>query len=428
LWISTNRGLTKFNPVTEKFRNYGTHDGLQSNEFNSGASCKCSNGEMIFGGINGFNIFHPGNVKDNPHIPPVVLTGFQKFNRDVRLDTPLSEIKNLTFSHRDDVFSFEFAALDYSYPEKNSYAYMMEGFEENWNYAGNRRFVTYTNLDPGNYVFRVKGANSDGVWNEAGVSLNITVVPPFWRTWWFALLNTVLIGFIIFVVITRIKTRERKKAEMDRKISDLKIAALSSQMKPHFVFNTINSIQYLISCNNQKAALDYLSKFSRLLRLSLENSRKSNITITDEIKFLELYLQLEKFRSDDKFDYKIELGAGVKTNSMEIPVMCIQPFVENAIVHGFRHKEGRGLITIQFESDHNHIICKIADDGVGIKNTTSRQKKSHNSMGMKITRERLSILNSAAAENDGVEVVDLSSVNPEMSGTRVTLRMPVYYI
>jgi serine phosphatase RsbU (regulator of sigma subunit)/ligand-binding sensor domain-containing protein len=196
LWLSTNNGLSEFNPHAKAFRNYNADDGLQSNEFNQGASFKNKNGEMFFGGINGFNRFYPEKVKNNPHAPPIVLTAFKKFDKLVKLDTSIAEIKRIKLSYRDNFFSFAFAALDYTNPEKNQYAYKLEGFDEDWIYCGTRRYASYTNLDGGTYVFRVKGANSDGVWNERGIALHVIVTPPFWKTWWFVSLSTLLLAFL----------------------------------------------------------------------------------------------------------------------------------------------------------------------------------------------------------------------------------------
>jgi len=208
LWMSTNKGLAKFNPVTHAFKNYYVNDGLQDNEFNSCAYFKSANGELFFGGINGFNAFYPEDIQGNPHVPPVALTGFQIFNKPVSftapdspLKTPISEATELTLAYDQKVFSFEFAALDFTDPSKNQYAYKMENFDNDWRVAGTSRTATYTNLNPGDYVFRVKGSNNDGVWNEEGVALNITITPPWWRTWWayaFSMLAAAaaLVGFI----------------------------------------------------------------------------------------------------------------------------------------------------------------------------------------------------------------------------------------
>jgi hypothetical protein len=183
LWTSTNKGLSKFDPRAETFHNHDVRDGLQDNEFNVGAHFASPSGELFFGGIRGFNAFHPEQVTGNPHVPPVVITIFGKFNQVVRRDLEPGE--HIALTYRDNLVSFEFAALDYTAPDKNHYAYMLEGQEESWVGAGTRRHVDYTNLRVGDYVFRVKGSNNDGVWNEDGAVVTLTVTPPFWETWWF---------------------------------------------------------------------------------------------------------------------------------------------------------------------------------------------------------------------------------------------------
>ncbi len=207
LWISTNGGLSKFNKETHKIRNYDVKDGLQSNEFLVGSFCKASDGEMFFGGINGFNAFYPEKIKDNPNRPPIVITGFQIFNKDVDLDTSISEKNLIKLDYSQNVFSFDFVALDYIFPEKNQYAYKMEGFDDEWVEYGTRRYVSYTNLPHGEYTFRVKGSNNDGVWNEEGTSIQLIITPPFWKTniFYIALFFT-----IVSLIYLYIKLRERK--------------------------------------------------------------------------------------------------------------------------------------------------------------------------------------------------------------------------
>jgi signal transduction histidine kinase/ligand-binding sensor domain-containing protein/DNA-binding response OmpR family regulator len=191
LWLSTNKGLSRFNPQSETFRNYDVFDGLQSNEFNTGAYFRSESGELFFGGIQGLNYFYPDEIKDNPHEPPVVLTSLKigdemiyfKSNPDL-LEASVSESDKLTFSYRDDVITFGFVALDYSAPEKNEYAYKLDGFNNDWISSGNLTSATYTNLPHGEYTFRVKGSNNDGVWNEDGLALAVIVTSPWWQTWW----------------------------------------------------------------------------------------------------------------------------------------------------------------------------------------------------------------------------------------------------
>ncbi|MCP5102967.1 MAG: histidine kinase, partial [bacterium] len=185
LWLSTNKGLSRFDPRQKSFKNFDVKDGLQADEFNTGADYKNpASGEMFFGGINGLNSFFPDQAKDNAYIPPVVITAFKKFNRPVVLDKAISETGEIRVPQADNFISFEFAALNYRNPAKNRYAYKLEGFDKDWIQSGTRRYASYTNLGGGTYTFRVKGSNDDGVWNNTGASVKVFIIPPFWKTTW----------------------------------------------------------------------------------------------------------------------------------------------------------------------------------------------------------------------------------------------------
>ena len=211
LWLKTLKGVSKFDPRTGTFRNYDASDGVNINPGWGKASYKNKKGEMLFGGTNGFVRFYPDSVKDNPHVPPIVITAFKVFDKPVPLDTAISEKKVLELSYRDDVFSFEFVALNYTSPEKNQYAYKLEGFDKDWIYCGTRRYASYTNLDGGTYVFKVKGSNNDGVWNEAGTSIFVIITPPFWKTWWFRTISFLTIAISIGGTIRYIETTKLRR-------------------------------------------------------------------------------------------------------------------------------------------------------------------------------------------------------------------------
>ncbi|MBN1885595.1 MAG: SpoIIE family protein phosphatase [Candidatus Krumholzibacteriota bacterium] len=216
LWLSTNSGICRFDPRTGMSAAYTVEDGLQSNEFNGGSFFRSSSGEMFFGGINGFNSFFPADIVDNTHVPPVVITSFRKLNREVVLDRPIASIPELVISHRDYVFSFEFAALDYSAPSKNRYTYRMEGLEDEWiDTDASRRFATFTTLSPGRYVFHVKGSNNDGVWNEEGVAITVRVTPPYWRTAWFRILVVTTLLAVMALLYRRRLRNVRMAGELD---------------------------------------------------------------------------------------------------------------------------------------------------------------------------------------------------------------------
>ncbi len=218
LWLSTNSGVCKFNPDSVTFKNYTMSDGLQGDQFNRWSYLKLSSGELLFGGTNGFNIFNPEDITDNQFIPPVYITDFKLFNKDVPIGESEILTKSISFTdeiildYSQNIISFEFTALNYRQTEKNQYKYILEGFHDDWVDAGTERKVNFTNLDPGDYIFRVKGSNNNGIWNDEGVSLSIIVVPPFWRTGWFISLMVLIVisGIYGYLRYQRIHARKRQ--------------------------------------------------------------------------------------------------------------------------------------------------------------------------------------------------------------------------
>ncbi|MFQ6114949.1 MAG: SpoIIE family protein phosphatase, partial [bacterium] len=220
LWLSTNAGICKFNPKSNTFHTYDVDDGLQSREFNGQAYFKSQSGEMFFGGIQGFNAFYPDSVKHNPFVPQIALTDFKLFSESVPIggNSPLkkhiSETTEIRLAYWQNDISFEFVALHFSRPENNRYAYMLENYDEEWRAAGTQRTATYTNLDPGEYVFQVKGSNNDGVWNEKGTSIKVIITSPFWETWWFRGLAALFMVGLAFTFYRRRLKNVRMKAEL----------------------------------------------------------------------------------------------------------------------------------------------------------------------------------------------------------------------
>lgn len=238
IWVSTNKGISRFNKELEHFRNFDKKDGFQGSKFNKGAFAKLNNGHLVFGGVEGFDLFHPDSIKDNVYIPPVVISDIKIFNKSVMdedidesfkyLRKSLNSNSDIILSHKERVFTIEFAALYYSFPEKNQFKYKLKGFDENWvKTSAENRLATYTNLNPGKYKFKVKASNSDGIWNETGTSINLIILPPWWATWWFRSIIIVLIAFII-ITIYRLRTSQLKK---NQKILEQKIKERTKELQ-----------------------------------------------------------------------------------------------------------------------------------------------------------------------------------------------------
>jgi signal transduction histidine kinase/ligand-binding sensor domain-containing protein/CheY-like chemotaxis protein len=239
LWLSTNKGLCHFNLDTKACKNYYASDGLQSNEFNRYAYLKAKNGELYFGGVNGFNFFNPDEITGRTNVPQISFTDFRLFNKSVSLSDsaspvhkPLDYLEEIVLKPKQNVFTLQFAALDFNASEKNQFRYKMAGFDEEWISSGSQREATYTNLNPGTYVFHVQGANSEGIWNEKGKSIRIVVLPPWWRTWWATTLAVILLIAGIFLFI-HLRTKEllRQQRSLEEKVVLRTVELTESQRK-----------------------------------------------------------------------------------------------------------------------------------------------------------------------------------------------------
>lgn len=298
VWISTSEGLSKYNPVENKFKNYDISDGLQGREFERHVSYKTNDGHLIFGGANGFNYFFPSDIKDNPVVPKVALTELKIFNKPVKIgdeDSPMNEYighaKELVFNYKQSTISLGFVALNYTSPEKNQYAYMLEGYEKEWNNVGPNRTATYTNLSAGDYVFKVKASNNDGVWNEQPATIRIKVLPPPWKTWWAYGFYLLCLGMLFYILLKYFNARREFRLQLQiSRIEKEKIEELN-RIKLQFFTNI--SHEFKTPLTLILASIKQL----RNTKVSEETEQVYGYLYRNAVRLLNLINQLMEFRS-----------------------------------------------------------------------------------------------------------------------------------
>ena len=318
-----------------------------------------------------------------------------------------------------------FAGISFNDSEQLQYKYQLTGIDKDWVYT-NSAFSQYTTLPPGEYMFSVYSMNKHGLWSNQPATIYFNITPPFWSTWLFYALGFFITGSVIFIIaflrIRTIKRREKQNSKITRQIARLELQALRAQMNPHFIFNTLSSIQYFITEHNTEEAIRYLSKFAKLMRQIMGNSSLQVIPVKDEIDALKLYLELESLRFKDKFDYEINVSETIDQNFDEIPAMLIQPYVENAILHGILHKPSKGHIAITLTKNATHICCAVKDNGIGrdkAREINKNKFKDHESAGMNITKHRLQILNASRKSTLSVAINDMKDEHNNALGTEI---------
>jgi ligand-binding sensor domain-containing protein len=440
MWMSTNNGISAFNIKTGHFRNFDASCNLQSNEFNQGAFFKGKSGRFYFGGIEGMNSFVPEQVKLNTYQPPVIINAFSTpGNLIMPVEENAEKVISLDYSNNN-IF-FEYVAFNYVNSHLNKYRYKLEGLNDDWIEANENRTASFTNLDPGQYTFKVQAANNDGVWNTSGAEIKINVLSPVYLKWWFQpflfLIAVSLVALIAFLVVKTVRSNTKqqlveadlKLAETERESLKYRLTSLRAQMDPHFIFNSLNSIQHFITRNDKDSARGYLSKFAKLMRLILNSSREETVSLAEEVDTLKLYIDLERLRFDYKFDYEINIDDALDPDEVEVPTMLLQPYIENAIIHGLKNKtDGQGLLKMNISLvGEEGVKVIIEDNGIGRKKAAeirSQKLDKYKSLGMQVTQDRLKLW-SSSQEEPTVSITDLFDNNNQPVGTRVEVFIKV---
>ncbi len=430
VWAGTSKGLAWVDSRRLRVRSFGKNDGMFTDFLDLPLSL-AADGQVLSGTVYGYQSFYPDSLLKNKTAPGITLTSFRIFDKDYADSLNINHLQKINLTWQQNFFSFEFASTDFSQPKKNEYAYRLIGYDADWIYLKNRHSASYTGVPPGDYVLEIKSGR-EGNWQEPGVRLDIHIAPPFWATWWFRGLAFLLLASAIWGLyrwrIAQVKREEALKTEFNQRIARTEMAALRAQMNPHFVFNCLSSINRFILVNQPDEASSYLTKFSRLIRLILDNSRTETVPLNKEIEALQLYVEMEQMRFNDRFEYRLSVAEDVQTEHLEIPPLLIQPFVENAIWHGLMHKKAPGMLQVRVFYEGKKLCIEVEDNGIGRQRAMELKSRSatvNKSLGMKVTAERLEVINQLYGTNAEVETVDLVDENGEVMGTKVILKIGV---
>ncbi|MGB5530535.1 MAG: two-component regulator propeller domain-containing protein [Ignavibacteriaceae bacterium] len=408
LWLGTSSGISFFNVEKETFINYNSADGLNGSPTNSSSAFMTKDGLMLFGCTKGLNYFYPDKIKQSTFSPPVVITDFEIFNQPAgsknlsSLNSAIFNSKEVTLSYNQNDFSFQFTSLDYNAPELNQYAYMLEGFDDEWIFSGTRRFVTYTNLDAGEYIFRVKATNSDGVWNETDTHLSIIINPPFWETWWaYTIYFLTLIGTLAFIRAFELKRRQKKEEERLRRereaalLREAKLKAVTIEQEKELekqkirnriaqdlhdeIGSNLSSISLMSELiqKAEKADPESIEKIKRIHKVAKGSSQAMRDIVwltnpsSDSLRDLIAKMRevadntLGKFNLN--FIYPKEVADVNLLPETKRNIFFIYKETLNNIV---KHAEAKS-VEIRFEIENSQIFLSIRDDGKGFDTSSS---------------------------------------------------------
>ncbi|HJT74366.1 MAG TPA: histidine kinase, partial [Chitinophaga sp.] len=425
LYVATNKGVSVIDVNTKSLiRNITSNDGLMSDDIRS---VYYQDGTIYIATSNGLSYFNDRNMPVDT-VPPAIY-----LNRIRYGDSSYLPAKTFTLLYqRKASFEVEFGAIAYDLPELVEYQYNFSSDTSSGWITTMSNIVPFPDLQPETYRLQIRARKYKSNWSQP-VIVAVTILPQWYQQWWargiVILMGLLLVAFVLRYVIRRIQQGEKRKTEYNRRIAELEAKALTNQMNPHFIFNSLNSVQHLIMEKEEKQALNFLADFATLMRQMLNNSRKSHISLEEEIAFLTRYIELEKIRFANVFTYHFLLQDDLKDYTIYIPPMIIQPIVENAIKHGLAPKNGSGRLEVKLVLSGDMLYCSVDDDGIGWERANeikSGRLIRHESTALSVIRERLQIIKSFNGSVGKLEIIDkFKSGFGNKEGTLVEILIPI---
>lgn len=385
--------------------------------------------ELMAGSANGYFKFQPEALAPDHRFPQPHIDAY-RYVTSVDQEVVCRSPREIHLRHPDNSFEIDLSAPWFWAAGQIAFQYRLAGYHNRWVDIENERRIFLAKIPPGAYTFQLRASNVAGAWTDANiVSLPVKIIPAFWQTWWFRLLAlTALLGTGFWLYFYRKLQRSREqalKAEYEQQLSRHELSALRAQMNPHFIFNAFNSVKWYLIKGEREKTVDYLDKFSLLIRKVLESTKHELVPLSEELETIRLMLEIEHMRFKNKFEYRIEVDENIDTQFFRVPPLILQPYVENAIWHGLLHKTGApGRLSISIATIPGGIRCIIEDNGIGrakAKTLRSNSFKHTRSYGMQIGRERIALLSRQYFHTATLEVEDLADETGQAMGTRVTV-------
>jgi competence protein ComGC len=422
VWVGTTDGISQLKHINEtdgwKIKNFTKKNGFNSNEITKLFTRKDT---LWVGTTSGLSHAVISEITASQPLCSVYIDSIKVNNKYINTDKK-------SFAYDENNFKFETAALTFVDQGNHLFRYRLIGLDTSW-VETHAHELSFNRLPNGDFQLEVQAANPDRAWSHSAI-YKFTIHKPFWFTWWFILIGVLLVLIIIYLIIIftvkHITTKEKEKARINKLLAEYQLKALTSQMNPHFIFNAINSIQNFILLNDGDIAYNYLEKFSRLIRMVLNNSEKKEVTLQNELDAMELYIELEQLRFDNSFDYVCEIDTSIDANEIVIPPLIIQPYIENAIWHGLMPLDRKGRISLLITKQEDKLKIVLMDNGIGRKASNKITKKikseSHQSMGTNLTSARIKLFGDDITNS--IQIIDTFNDLDEATGTTVEILLP----